>query len=407
MAFMNHTGVAETSSVASDPSTDDEISLLDLLQTMVENLRLLVLGPLLMGLSALGVSFLIAPTYSAKMQFLPPQQQQSSATALLQSLGSLGGLAGAASGLKNPADQFLGFLKSQSVLDAMVERFRLVERYEVKLKEDARKTLLANTRTAAGKDGIISLEVDDKDPAFAAEMANAYAEELRTLMARLAITEAQQRRLFFETKMQEAKAELTQADKLLRATGVNASTLKSSPTAAVEGVARLKAAITAQEIKIGSMRGYLADGAPEIKQALLELSTLRLELRKAEKDEPVSSVGPAAASANSYIERFRDYKYRETLYELFTKQYELARVDESREGAVIQVVDVAQPPERKSKPKKALIAVIATLAAGFALLLFVFVRQALANASQDPESAVKLAGIRNAFRRALGLRPIA
>ena len=402
MAEINHTGVADTSASASGPlADDDEISLLDLLQTMVENLRLLVLGPLVIGLSALGASFLIAPTFSAKMQFLPPQQQQSSAAALLQSLGSLGGLAGAASGLKNPADQFLGFLKSQSVLDAMVERFKLVDRYEAKLKEDARKTLLANTRTAAGKDGIISLEVDDKDPAFAAEMANAYVEELRTLMGRLAITEAQQRRLFFETKTQEAKADLVQADTLLRATGVNASTLKSSPAAAVEGVARLKAGITAQEIKIGSMRGYLADGAPEIKQALLELSTLRLELRKAEKDDPV---GSAAGAADSYVERFRDYKYRETLYELFTKQYELARVDESREGALIQVIDAAQAPERKSKPKKALIAVIATLAAGFALLLFVFVRQALANASQDPESAAKLAGIRLAFRRALGLR---
>jgi uncharacterized protein involved in exopolysaccharide biosynthesis len=335
------------------------------------------------------------------MQFLPPQQQQSSAAALVQSLGSLGGLAGAAAGLKNPADQFLGFLKSQSVLDAMVERFKLVERYEAKLKEDARKTLLANTRTAAGKDGIISLEVDDKDPAFAAEMANAYVDELRTLMSRLAITEAQQRRLFFETKVQESKADLAKADTLLRATGVNASTLKSSPAAAVEGVARLKAAITAQDIKIGSMRGYLADGAPEIKQALLELSTLRQELRKAEKDEPAAS---ASGAADSYVERFRDYKYRETLYELFTKQYELARVDESREGALIQVIDAAQAPERKSKPKKALIAVIATLAAGFALLLFVFVRQALANASQDPESAAKLARIRRAFRRALGLR---
>jgi uncharacterized protein involved in exopolysaccharide biosynthesis len=216
MAELNHTGVTDTSASASGPlADDDEISLLDLLQTMVENLRLLVLGPLVIGLAALGASFQIAPTYSAKMQFLPPQQQQSSAAALVQSLGSLGGLAGAAAGLKNPADQFLGFLKSQSVLDAMVERFKLVERYEAKLKEDARKTLLANTRTAAGKDGIISLEVDDKDPAFAAEMANAYVEELRTLMARLAITEAQQRRLFFETKVQESKADLAKADTLL------------------------------------------------------------------------------------------------------------------------------------------------------------------------------------------------
>ena len=312
----------------------------------------------------------------------------------------MGGLAGAASGLKNPADQFLGLLKSQTVLDAMIDRFKLMERYESKYKDEARTGLVKNTRAAAGKDGIISVEVDDKDPRFAAEMANAYVVELRKLMSRLAITEAQQRRLFFETKMQEAKADLAEADKTLRATGVNASTLKSNPAAAVEAVARIKGAITAQEIKMGSMRGYLTDSSPEIKQALVELSTLRTELRKAEKDEPASAGRPE----DSYLERFRDYKYRETLYELFTKQYELARVDESREGAMIQVLDEAQAPERKSKPKKALIAVIATLAAGFALLLFVFVRQALANASRAEESAAKLADIRRSFRRAVGLR---
>jgi uncharacterized protein involved in exopolysaccharide biosynthesis len=396
---MNQPTTLPESSDALD-AQDDEISLLDLLKTVAENLRLLVLGPLLVGLLALGGSFLVVPTFSAKVQFLPPQQQQSAATALLQNLGSLGGLAGAASGLKNPSDQYLGFLKSHSVVDTMIERFKLMERYEAKFKDDARKELLASTRASAGKDGIISVEVDDKDPRLAAEMANAYVEELRKLLARLAVTEAQQRRLFFETKMQEAKADLAEADKLLRATGVNASTLKSNPASAVEAVARLKGAITAQEIKIGSMRGYLTDTSPEVRQALLELGTLRSQLGKAEKDEPASS----GRSQDSYVERFRDYKYRETLYELFTKQYELARVDESREGAMIQVVDVAQPPERKSKPKKALIAVVATLAAGFALLLFVFVRQALANASRDAEAAAKLADIRHSLRRAMGLR---
>ncbi|MFN5699794.1 MAG: GNVR domain-containing protein, partial [Betaproteobacteria bacterium] len=141
-------------------------------------------------------------------------------------------------------------------------------------------------------------------------------------------------------------------------------------------MARLKAGITAQEVKIGTMRGYLNDSAPEMRQALVELSTLRNQLTKAEKDEPAQ----AGKLEDSYVERFRDYKYKETLYDLFTRQYELARVDEAREGAVIQVVDKALPPERKSKPTKALIAVVATLAAGFALLLFVFIRQALRNA---------------------------
>jgi uncharacterized protein involved in exopolysaccharide biosynthesis len=229
-------------------------------------------------------------------------------------------------------------------------------------------------------------------------MANGYVSELRKLMGRLSLTESQQRRAFFENKIIEAKAELAQADKSLRSTGISASTLKSSPLAAVEVVAKLKGAITAQEIKIGGMRGFLTESAPEIKQALVELNILRNQLIKAEKDDPTQAVGKLE---DSYVERFRDYKYKETLYEMFAKQYELARVDEAREGAVIQVIDPAQVPESKSKPKKALIAIAATLAASFALLMFVFVRQAIRNSSQNSESAKKLASIQASWRRAL------
>ena len=377
---------------------DDEISLLDLLQTIVDNLRLLVLGSLAAGVLALGISFLIPPVYTAKTQFLPPQQQQSSASALIQSLGSMGGLAAAATGMKNPADQYIAFLKTQSIQDAMVDRFKLQERYDEKYKVDARKELLANTKITAGKDTIIQLEVDDKDPRTAADMANAYVAELKKLMTRLSMTEAQQRRAFFENKIHEAKTDLAEADKALRSTGINANTLKSSPLAAVEVVAKLKGAITAQEIKISGMRGYLTEAAPEIKQAMVELATLRAQLSKAEQNDPA----PTGKLEDTYIERFRDYKYRETLYEMFAKQYELARVDEAREGAYIQVIDPAQPPERKAKPKKALVAVITTLAAGFALLLFVFVRQALRNGTKDEETANKLTTLRLSWRKALG-----
>lgn len=290
-------------------------------------------------------------------------------------------------------------MKTQSLQDAMVDRFKLQERYKTKFKADAAKALEQNTRIAAGKDNIIALEVDDKDAAFAADMANGYVVELRKLMGRLALTEAQQRRAFFANKVQEARAELAEADKALRATGVNASTLKTSPLAAVEVVAKLKGAITAQEIKIGGMRGYLTESAPEVKQALVELGTLQGQLAKAEKDEPASASGRLEGG---YVERFREYKYKETLFEMFVKQYELARVDEAREGAVIQVIDSAQPPVRKSKPKKAQITLIAALAAGFALLLFVFIRQALRNAVRDQETAGKLAQLKASWRHALG-----
>lgn len=381
---------------ASGPVDEDEISLLDLLQVVADHLRLLVLGPLAAGLAALGISFAIAPTFTASVKFLPPQQQQSAAASMLANLGALGGLAGAASGLKNPSDQYLAFIKSRSVQDALIERFGLMNRYEVELRQDARKSLEGVTRASSGKDGLITVEIDDKDPKFAAELANAHVEELQKLLARLAVTEAQQRRMFFEKQLQQVKGSLTQAEQALKSSGVNASALKASPQAAVEAVARLRASITAQEIKIASLRGYLSESAPEFRQALTELGAMRAQLARAEQQEaPV-------AGGSDYIGRYRDFKYYETLFELFAKQYELARVDESREGAVIQVLDAAQPPERKSKPKKALIAIITTLATGFALLLFVFVRQALINAGRDQESAEKIGRLKTALRRAFG-----
>jgi tyrosine-protein kinase Etk/Wzc len=378
---------------------DDEISLLDLLQTIVDNLRLLVLGPLAVGITALGISFLIPPTYTAKTQFLPPQQQQSAAASMLASLGSLGGLAGAVGGIKNPADQFLAYMKSVTVQDTLIERFKLQERYEVKTKTDARFALTASVRATSGKDGLISVEVDDKDPKFAAELANAHVEELGKLLGKLATTEAQQRRLFFEKQLTLAKDKLIQSEIELKATGVSGSVLKSNPASAVAAVAGIQAGVTAQEVKLGAMRGYLAETAPEFKQALNELANLKAQLAKQEKDTPANR---NITAQGDYVNKYREFKYSETLFELFAKQFEIAKVDESREGAVIQTLDVAQPPERKSKPKKALIAITATLAAGFALLLFVFIRQALKNAGKDPESADKLNYLKASWQKAIG-----
>jgi len=379
---------------------DDEISLLDLLQTIVDNLWLLVLGPLAVGFTALGISFFIPPTYTAKTQFLPPQQQQSAAASMLASLGSLGGLAGAVGGIKNPADQYLAYMKSVTLQDSLIERFKLLERYEAKTKIEARLELKEYVRTVSGKDGLISVEVDDKDPKFAADLANAHVEELSKLLGKLATTEAQQRRLFFEKQLNQAKEKLIQAEISLKATGVSGNVLKSNPASAVATVAGLQAAVTAQEVKLGAMRGYLAETAPDFKQALNELTNLRAQLGKQEKDTP-SSVGKSTIEGD-YITKYREFKYHETLFELFSKQFELAKVDEAREGAVIQVLDIAEAPERKAKPKKAIIAIIATLFSGFAFLLFVFVRQALSNTGQDSESAQKIVQLKSSWRRALG-----
>lgn len=373
---------------------EDEISLLDLLLVVAENARLLVFGPILAGLAALGIAFVIPPTFTATTRILPPQQQQGAAAMLASQLGALGGLAGAAGlNIKNPADTYIALIKSRTVADGMIERFDLMKIYEAKLRQDARKALEGATKASSGKDGLITIEVDDKDPRRAANLANGYVQELSKLTGSLAITEAQQRRVFFEKQLQLAQENLKKAEVALGQTGAGESLIRSAPQAMVEGIARLKAQVTAQEVRLATMRGYLTEENPQLQLAQRELASLRTQLSQAERNQPASS-----APAAEYLNRFRDFKYQETLFELMAKQYEMARLDEAREGAVIQVVDAAVVPEWKSKPKRAQIAVLTTLSAGFVLLLFVFVRESLRKGTSDPEASGKLGRITAGFR---------
>jgi capsule polysaccharide export protein KpsE/RkpR len=276
----------------------------------------------------------------------------------------------------------------------------LLERYQERTKIDTRLALSGNVRAASGKDGLISIEVDDIDPKFAAELANAHVEELEKLLAKLATTEAQQRRLFFEKQLSQAKDKLVQSEMALKATGVSGNVLKSNPASAVAVVAGLQAAVTAQEVKLGTMRGYLAETAPDFKQALNELANLRSQLAKQEKDSPLS--GGKSSSEGDYVAKYREFKYHETLFDLFSKQFELAKVDEAREGAVIQILDAAQTPERKSKPKKELMAFVSFLVAEFALLLFVIAKLMFVGMGKNAESAQKLVFIKESWLRAIG-----
>ena len=393
--------MSDTTQADFSPATgNDDVDLLDLLQVVAENLRLLIIGPLLAGLVALGVTFVIAPTYTATTRFMPPLQQQSSAAMMLQSLGALGGLAGAATGLKNPNDQFIGLVGSESVANALVDQFKLVSRYEVDFKVDARLQLSKLTRVTAGKDNLITIEVDDKDPAFAAQIANANVDELAKLLSRLAITEAQQRRAFFEKQLVQTRQNLAVAESALRTSGVNSSAAKSSPEVAIKALAETQARIAAQEVKISTMRGYLTESSPDFKLALTELHALRAQLGKVESSAAGST--PASGADSNYIARLRDVKYNETLNELFSRQFELAKADEAREGPVIQIVDVAVAPERRSKPKRALTAILVSLVSGMLLLLFVYIRQGFRGAAKAPESAAKINTLQASLRRAVG-----
>lgn len=351
---------------------DEELTLGELLLALRRRWLLLIAVPLSVGALALGVTYLIPPTFTASTTFMPPQQGQSGAAAALAALGPLAGLAGGASAVRTPGDQYVALIQSVTVADRLIEQFKLIEVYDSKYRVDARRDLAKNVRVALGKkDGLITIEVDDTSPQRAADIANRFVDELRRVTAGLAVTEAQQRRVFFEQQLEQGRDRLVQAQQALQASGFNAGALKAEPKAAAEGFARLRAEAIAAEVRLQAVRTALTDSAPEVRQQLATLSALRAQLAAAERATDFSG-GP------DYIGRYREYKYQETLFDLYARQFELARVDESREGALIQVIDPATAPERKSKPKRALIAGGAALVAAVLLVGLILINSARA-----------------------------
>jgi len=347
---------------------DEGMDLFELLSLFAQHLKWLVAGPVLVGLLAFGITSLMAPTFTATTTFLPPQQQQSTAASVIASLGPLAALAGATGVVRAPADQYVALMQSVTVSDRIIDKFNLMQEYEVKLRMHARKTLAGSVRISVGKkDGLITVEVDDKSPQRAADIANQYVDELRYMTSTIALSEAQQRRVFFEHQLQQTKDKLTAAQQALQASGFGQGAIKAEPKAAAEAYARLRADVTAAEVRLQAMRGSLADDAPEMRQQQATLTALRSQLTRLEQASDVSG-GP------DYVSKYREFKYQETLFDLFARQYELARVDESREGALIQVVDKAAPPEWKSKPKRAIIATAAALVTALLLIMAVIVR---------------------------------
>jgi uncharacterized protein involved in exopolysaccharide biosynthesis len=396
---LNHVPTLMTQSSPS-PEDIDDIDWFGLLQVVADNLRLLVLAPLAAGLVALGYTYTQPYSYSATTKFLPPQQQQSAAASMVQSLGNLGGLGGligGSGGIRNPADQYVTFLKSNRVQDALIERFQLTARYKSPDRDETRLKLARSVQIVSEKDGLMTITVTGGDPQFAATLANAHVEELGRLMASLAVTEAQQRRVFFEKQLTSAKGNFARAEQALKSSGVGSAILKINPGSAIAPMATLKGTIDAQELKLALMRSYLAESAPEFKQAQTEIAILRRQLARIEKED----TGNANADTD-YLVKYKDYKYYETLIELFTKQYEIAKVDESREGAVIQVIDPAEPPTKRASAKRAQSAISASLGVGLILLLMIFIRHGIHSAAQNPAKARQMQKLRVAINRALG-----
>lgn len=347
----------------------DEAVVIATLSDLVASWRLVLGGTVLAAMFAAGVALVLPPAYTAQTVLLPPQPQSSLAATQLGSLATLGSLTGMGPNLKNPIDQYVGLLQSRTVADRMIDHFKLLDLYATKTREDARLALLQRTSISVGrKDGLLTIEVTDSEPGRAAEMANEYVGELRRLSSELAITEAQLRRKFFESQLDTTKNRLVSAQRKLEQSGFSQRSLRAEPKAAAEQYAALRAQVQASEVRLRMVQTALADKAPEVVAQTTQLATLRARL--AELERTLQGDG----DNQDYLAAYREFKYQETLFELYARQFEVAKADESRDGALIQVVDPATPPERRSAPKRGRIVVMTTVSSFIALVAYVLIR---------------------------------
>ena len=386
---------------------DDEINLMDLLLVLAKHNRFIIKLTGAVAVLAVAISLIMPNIYTAKTVILPPQQGASTASMLLGQLGGLAGLAGGAAGIKSPNDLHIGMLKSRTVADKMIARFKLQQKYEAKTLEAPRKALAGATVIASGKDGFITIEYSDKDPKFAASVANAYVEELDKLNNTLAVTEASRKRLFFETQLKMTRDNLVAAEVGFKQTQERTGLIQpeAQGQAIIMAASNLRAQVTAAEVKLQSMGSFATPQNPDYQKLQQNLTSLRAQLVKAERNgvqgrgDIMVPTGKLPETGLEYIRKMRDLKYQETLFELLSKQFEIAKIDEAKEAALIQVVDKALVPEQKSKPKRALIVILATLMAFFIGVLLAFVREASERASLDPASAERMNLLRRYLRR--------
>ncbi len=361
------------------------VSLTQALTWIGEGKRLIAAVTVLAAIGSIGVGLLLPKTYTARATLLAPgSQQPSGSAAALAALGSLGGLVGGAAP-KSPDELYVALLKSDSVQRAIAERFALKARYGAATNEALRKTLPNYIRVSSDKkSGLITVEVDDREPRFAADLANAHAGEITKVLDRLAVSEAQLRRVFFEKQLNDTKEHLINAEQDLRQVQEKSGLimLDKQAEALILGAAQLRSLVAEREVQLKVLRTAATEQNPEVIRLNSELRALRGELARMESTQggnPGSAVdmpvGKLPEAGIAYVRARREVKIQETLLETMIRQFEAAKLDEAKEGPALQKVDIAEPPDHKSKPSIAQVAMASTLLAFLASSFFVFARR--------------------------------
>jgi tyrosine-protein kinase Etk/Wzc len=361
-----------------------------------------------MALTAIVVVGVMRSMYTAEALFLPPQTSPGSGMAQLASqLGSLGAL-GALGGMKNSADVYLGILGSRTVADALIEKFDLQKVYKIKRHSDTVKKLEKRSVFTSEKNGLISVHVEDHDPVRAAGMANAYLDVLRNQNGRLALTEAAQRRLFFEEQLEREKNTLADAEVELKKTQERTGLIAPGSQAemVIETTAQIRAQITSLEVELASVKQGATEENPQVVRLQTQIAGLQQQLQKLQNDpskrQPGNIQTPTARVpelALEYVRKQREVKYHEILFELIAKQYEAARLDESRDAPVLQIVDRAVIPDKRSGPPILLSLIASCLLGILGGAAWVLSVNGLATIRQDPARAVKVEALRRAALR--------
>jgi tyrosine-protein kinase Etk/Wzc len=353
--------------------------------------------------------FLLPVRYTAMTQIMPPQQAQSSTALLMNQLangagGGLSALAARQLGVKNQNDIYLGLLSCRPVADAIVQRFDLRKLYRSRDMTAARQKLASYTSIVSEKNGFIIVSVTDSSKHRAAEMANAYTDQLRALMNTLAVTEASQRRLFYEDQLRYAKEALVTAEVSLEQVQQRKGliALDAQAKAMIEGLGALRAQVVAKQVELEAVRSYSTDHNPEVQLAERQLAALEQEVGRIGLQDSSSGFAnlglkDVPAAGLEYLRAEHEVKYRQVMFDLLMKQYDAAKLDEAQEAAIIQVVEPAIEPDRESSPRRILVLFISLMAGILAGCLFELLPWAKELLVSDPQRLQKLRELQRAF----------
>lgn len=355
-------------------------SFVSYLQVVSRRSKQIMLITFLAALISAGITLCIPNIYTAKSMILPPQEDRSTANALLSQFGGLIGMAGGVSGTQSAGELYVTMLTSDTVKDPIVDRFNLMEAYGAKYRGDAFRALAGATSVSLGrKDGVITVSVSNRNPKRAAEIANAYVEELGQLTASLSVSGAERNRAFLESRLAEAKASLVSAEEALRKFQLKNKTFEvpHQTEATIRGVAEMKAALVMKEVELSTALRIFTESNQKVKNLRAAIANLKSQISTYESGTgggAIPALGSVPQLGQDYVRLMRDFKTQEALVELLTKQYEVTKLNVAKDFSQFQVIQVARTPERKSGPQRLKIVVLVTVTTLLLKLFYVFVQ---------------------------------